>query len=108
MLNRLVSDKFCPCLTNDFKLMCKARDKLTHQAIRSKSALLMKSYRKMRNQVNKLNGKIKREYFTNRITSCEGDLKSLWKTINNILNKKPKTINITSLNINGQYTFFIL
>ena len=26
--NRRVSDKFCPWLTNDFKVMCKARDNL--------------------------------------------------------------------------------
>ena len=54
-------DKFCPWLTSDFKLMCKARDKLKKQAIRSNSELLMQSYRHIRNQVNKSNGQLKRE-----------------------------------------------
>ena len=83
--------------------MCKTRDKLKKQAIRSKSELLMQAYRHIRNQVNKLNEKLKREYFTNKIASCEGDLKSTWKTINNVSNKKSKTTNISSLNIEGKH-----
>ena len=100
--NRRVSDKFCPWLNSDFKLMCKARDKLKKRAIRSNSELLMQSYRHIRNQVNKLNGQLKREYFTKKIASCEGDLKDTWKTINNVLNKKSKTTNILSINIDGK------
>ena len=101
--NRRVSDRFCPWLTNDFKLMCKARDKLKKQAIRSKSELLMQAYRNIRNQANRLNEKLKREYFTHKIASCEGDLKSTSKTINNVLNKKSKTTNIASLNVEGKH-----
>ena len=100
--NRRVSEKFCPWLTNDFKLMCKARDKLKKQAIRSKSELLMQSYRHARNQVNKLNRELKREYFTHEIVSCEGDLKTTWKTINNVFNKKSKATNISSLSFDGK------
>ena len=101
--NRRVSDRFCPWLTNDFKLMCKARDKLKKHAIRSKSQLLMQAYGNIRNQANRLNEKLKREYFTHKVSSCEGDLKSTWKTINNVLNKKSKTTNIASLNIEGKH-----
>ena len=35
--NRRVSERFCPWITKDFKLMCASRDKLRKQAIRSKS-----------------------------------------------------------------------
>ena len=101
--NRRVSDKFCPWLTNDFKLMCKARDNLKKRAIRTKSELLIKSYKQVRNQVNKLNEQLKREYFTHKIASCEGDLKNTWKTINNVLNKKSKTTNISSISIEGKH-----
>ena len=83
--------------------MCKTSDKLKKQAIRSKSELLMQAYRHIRNQVDKLNEKFKREYFTNKIASCEGDLTSTWKAINNVLNKKSKTTNISSLNIEGKH-----
>ena len=101
--NRRVSDKFCPWLTSNFKLMCKARDNLKKQAIRSNSEPLMQSYRHIRNQVNKLNGQLKREYFTHKIASCEGDIKNTWKTINNVLNKKSKTTNISSINVDGKH-----
>ena len=47
--NRRVSDKFCPWLTNDFKLMCKARDNKKKRAIRTKSELLINSYKHVRN-----------------------------------------------------------
>ena len=103
--NRRVSDQFCPWLTNDFKLMCKARDNFKKRAIRTKSELFIQSYKHVRNQVNKLNEQLKREYFTHEIDSCEGDLKNTWKTINNVLNKKSKTTNISSISIEGKHLF---
>ena len=69
---RRVSENFCPWLTSDCKILCKARDKLKKQAIRSKSEVLMQSYRHIRNKVNKINGELKRDYFTHKIASCEG------------------------------------
>ena len=43
------------------------------------------------------------DYFTHKIASCEGDLKRTWQIINNVLNKKSKTTNIASLNIDGKH-----
>ena len=73
---------------NDFKLLCKARDNVKKLAIRTKSELLIKSYKHVRNQLNKRHGQLKREYLTHKIASCKGELKNTWKTINNVLNKK--------------------
>ena len=56
----------------------------------------------MGKKVNKLNGELTGEYFINKIASCEGGLENTWKTINNVLNKKSKTTNITTLNIDGK------
>ena len=86
-----VSEKFCPWLTKDLKLMSVARDKLKKQAVRSNSEILMQAHRQMSNKVNKLNTEFKRMYFSNKIASHEGDLKNTWKTINLLLNKKSKT-----------------
>ena len=83
--------------------MCKTRDNLKKRAIRTKSELLIKSYKHVRNQVNKLNEQLKREYCTHKIAYCEGDLKNTWKTINNVLNKKSKTTNISSISIEGKH-----
>ena len=62
----------------------------------------MQAYRQMRNRVNKLNLNLKREFFTNKIASYDGDLKNTWKTINQVLNKKSKTTHITSLEVEGK------
>ena len=58
---RRVSEKFCPWLTKNLKLMSAARDKLKKQAVRSNSEILMQAHRQMRNKVNKLNIESKRE-----------------------------------------------
>ena len=99
---RRVSEKFCPWLTKDLKLMSAARDKLKKQAVRSNSEILMQAHRQMRNKVNKLNTESKREYFSNKIASHNGDLKNTWKTINLVLNKKSKTTQIASLDVDGK------
>ena len=56
----------------------------------------------MRNKVNKVNIDLKRDYFTNKIASHEGDIKSTWKTITLVLNKKSKTTQITTLDVDGE------
>ena len=43
--NRRVSERFCPWITKDFKLMCASRDKLRKQAIKSKSEVLFDAYK---------------------------------------------------------------
>ena len=99
---RRVSEKFCPWLTKDLKLMSAARDKLKKQAVRSNSEILMQAHRQMHNKVNKLNTESKREYFSNKIASHNGDLKNAWKTINLVLNKTSKTTQMVSLDVDGK------
>ena len=100
--NRRVSEKFCPWITKDFKPMCASRDKLRKKAVKSKSEVLFDAYKQMRNKVNKVNIELKRDYFTNKIASHEGDIKSTWKIINLVLNKEPKTTQITTLDVDGE------
>ena len=57
----------------------------------------------MRRKANKLNSKMKRDYFSNKIQSCAGDTKETWKTINQLVYKKSKTTEILSLK-NGELT----
>ena len=82
--------------------MWTSRDKLRKQAIKSKSEVLFDTYKQMRNKVNKINIDLKRDYFTIKIASHEGDIKSTWKTINMILNKRSKTTQITTLDVDGE------
>ena len=82
--------------------MCRSRDRLKKLAVSHKSDILMQAYKQMKNRVNKLNLNLKREFFTNKIASYDGDLKNTWKTINQVLNKKSVTTHIASLEVEGK------
>ena len=45
---------------------------------------------------------LKREFFTQKISSYAGDVKGSWKVINQVLNKKSKTTHVSSLNVDGK------
>ena len=89
-----VSERFCPWIDQNLKSLMRSRDKLKKAAVASKSPLLMASYRQIRNKVNTLNVQLKRQYYTNKISACEGNMKESWKTINELRNKRSKSSNI--------------
>ena len=47
----------------------------------------------------KQNKTLKRQYFSEKVGKggCEGDMKETWKTINQLVNKRSKTTNVSSL-----------
>ena len=66
-----------------------------------KCNILMEAYRQTHDKINRLNIELKREFFTNKIASQNGDLKSAWKTINTGLNKKPQLNRLLHLKLMG-------
>ena len=78
----------------DLKNFMRTRDKLKRAAIKMESPILMDSYRQTRNRVNLLNKLLKKQHYTNKISSNKGNLKDSWKTINELLNKRSKSCNI--------------
>ena len=70
-----VSDKLTPWLTTDFRKLARSRDKLKTSAIKNKSSILMNSYKHMRNKVNNLGKKLKRDYFTKKIALYKRNFK---------------------------------
>ena len=57
----------------------------------------MSAYKHMRCEANNLNQSLKKQYFTNKLRSCEGNIKETWKTMNQVINKRSKTTNIKAL-----------
>lgn len=57
----------------------------------------MSSYRHLRNKINSLYTKLKRQYFATRVSNFKGDIKETWKTINQLFNKRSKSTNIDLL-----------
>ncbi len=92
-----VSEKYCPWIDGDLRDLIHTRDKLKKSAVKSKSPLLMESYRQVRNKVTALYIQLKKQHYTNRITACKGNLKESWKAINELHNKRSKSTNIDCL-----------
>ena len=97
MRHRRVSEKYCPWITTQLKASARARDRLRKSAVKAGSEILMTAYRHVRNFVNKRNKTLKRQYFSEKIRSSEGDMKETWMTINQLVNKRSKTTNVSSL-----------
>ena len=64
--------------------------------------ILMEAYRRLRNKVNNLNIRLKRAYFSNKISDSEGNLKETWIAINQLINKRSKTTIISSLTVEAK------
>ena len=99
-----VSEKYCPWIDKDLKKLMQTRDKLKKAAAKRKSQFLMDSYRQVRNKVNVLNIQLKKQYYTNKISACQGNMKESWKAINELLNKRSKSSNIDCLKESGSET----
>ena len=48
-----------------------------------------------------MNSKLKKEYSTDKIHSCERSIKDTWSTTNMLINKRPKTKIMSSLLVDG-------
>ena len=99
-----VSEKYCPWINKDLRDLMRTRDKLKKSAVKGKSPILMDSYRQIRNKVKALNGQLKKQHYTNRISACKGNMKESWKTINELLNKRSKSSSIDCLKESGTET----
>ena len=99
-----VSEKYCPWINRNLKDLMQTRDRLKKAATKAKSQLLMDSYRQVRNKVNSMNNQLKKQYFTDRIAACQGNMKDSWKAINELLNKRSKSSNIDCLKDSGTET----
>ena len=100
-IERRVSEKYSPWLSPDLKALFRTRDRIKNAAVKAKSEILMNAYRQVRNQAKNMNSRLKREYFTNQLNECEGDLKQTWSTINKLVNKRSKSTQILSLKVGG-------
>ena len=96
-----LSEKDCPWIDKDLRgLMC-TRDKLEKSAVKSKSPILMDSYREICTKVTILNIQLKKQYYTNRISACKDNMKESCKVINELHEKRSKSSNIDCLKESG-------
>ena len=98
---RHVRSEHKPWLTNEIKHMSYHRDYLKKQSIKQRSTDYDKAYKRCKNKLNNLIKETKNEYFRNKLSNAKNSKES-WQTINELLNKKPKTTEVKELDINGQ------
>ena len=53
------------------------RDRVKMVALKTKSSILMESYRQLRNKVNTMNIELKKQYFSNKISVSTGNVKNM-------------------------------
>ena len=92
-----VSERYCQWVNANLKGLLRTRDRLKKAAVKCNSQILIASYKQVRNRVNSLNRTLKRQYFSEKISMQQDNMKDSWKTINQLLNKRSKTTNIESL-----------
>ena len=102
LVERRVSERYAPWISEDLKNLCKTRDRIKSAAVKNKSEMLMSAYRQLRNKATKMNRAAKMAYFSDKLQASQGDLKETWATINKLVNKRSNTTNITALEVDGQ------
>ena len=64
----------------------------------------MDSHRQVLNKVNSRNIQLKKQYFTDKVSTCQGNMKESWKAVNKLFNKRSKSSNIKCLKEAGTET----
>lgn len=94
-----VKSEYNPWLTNEIKSMSYRRDYLKKKAVSLNSTPFYESYKRCRNQVNRLIKEVKANYYKSKLENCKNSKES-WKTINELLNKQSKCTTITEVIVN--------
>ena len=77
------------------------RDYLKMQSVRFTSSTYNEAYKRCKNKLNKLIKTTKEEYFKTKLSNANNS-KNSWQAINELLNKKPKSTQVTQLNVDDQ------
>ena len=96
-VTRRVRSEHAPWLTSEIKRKIYDRDFLKKKPVKTGSANFYNAYKKARNELNSLIKSTKARYYNDALNQCKKDPKAMWKTINQLTNKKSKTTNINEL-----------
>ena len=80
VLKRKGKNTYSPWVTSGLIRRRRARDVLKTRAVEMSSEVLMQAYTNLRNQINRENDRLKREYFSKKIYENDGNIKGTWST----------------------------
>ena len=98
---RRVKREHKPWLTKEIKRLMYHRDYLKRQSVRFTSSNYNEADKRCKNKLNKLIKTTKEEYFKTKLSNANNS-KNSWQTINELLNKKSKSTQVTQLNVDDQ------
>ena len=84
-----------PWLTDSIKKSIKRKNKMYIKSIKSKSSDDIAAYKTYRNCLNKIIRYAERQYYADLMNKNKSDIKSSWKTINKIINRKKHKVTNT-------------
>ena len=95
-----------PWITPGILKSIKRKKKLYRAKLKKSSSKNIQNFRKYRNKLNHLISSTKKEYYKALLNRAQGNIRSIWKAINEIINRKkaqPKNISCLAHN-NKRYT----
>ena len=98
---RRIKREHKPWLTKEIKQLMYHRDYLKRQSVRFTSSNYKAAYKRCKNKLNKLIKTTKEEYFKTKLSNANNS-KDSWQAINELLNKKPESTQVTQLNVDDQ------
>ena len=101
MRQHRVKSDYKPWLTDQIKKLCYQRDFLKKQAVKFRSAAYDSAYKRHKNYVSRFIKTAKEDYFKMQLGNAKNSYDS-WQAINNLLNKKFKSIQISELNVENR------
>ena len=96
-----VRHKVSPWLTPDLKGMIIKRNNLKKKAVRSGDLNDWNEYKRLRNKTNNKLRDTKAAYYHKEIENNSGNVREIWKTINDLMSRKIKSNTINELKVNN-------
>ena len=85
-----------PWITNGLKNACHKKNRLYKQFLCSRSHTCEEKYKTYKNKPTSILRTAEKEYYSKLLTDAKGNIKSTWKILNTIINKKTNTSKLPS------------
>ena len=85
-----------PWITNGLKNACHKKNRLYKQFLCSRSHTCEEKYKTYKNKLTSILRTAEKEYYSKLLTDAKGNIKSTWKILNTIINKKTNTSKLPS------------
>ena len=85
-----------PWITNGLNNACHKKNRLYKQFLCSRSHTCEEKYKTYKNKLTSILRTAEKEYYSKLLTDAKGNIKSTWKILNTIINKKTNTSKLPS------------